>query len=118
MSCKLRSRKLYEGIEGYSRRGLLKACGFTDDELDRPLVAVVNSWTNIVPGPMHLDKVAEAIEAGVRIAGGTPFQFHTIAVCDGIAMGHDGMRYSLPSRDIIAASIETMVEAYKFDGIV
>ncbi|MEM3730953.1 MAG: dihydroxy-acid dehydratase [Candidatus Bathyarchaeia archaeon] len=105
-------------MEGYSRRSLLKACGFTDEELNRPLVAVVNSWTNIVPGHVHLDKIAEAVVAGVRIAGGTPFQFHTIAVCDGIAMGHDGMRYSLPSRDIIAASIEIMVEAHKFDGIV
>lgn len=118
MSSEMRSRKVYGGIEGYSRRGLLKACGFTDEELDRPLVAIVNSWTNIVPGHIHLDKVAEAVEAGVRMAGGTPFQFNTIAVCDGIAMGHDGMRYSLPSRDVIAASIEIMVEAHKFDGMV
>ncbi|MEM2947585.1 MAG: dihydroxy-acid dehydratase, partial [Candidatus Bathyarchaeia archaeon] len=73
----LRSRKVYGGTEGYSRRGLLKACGFTDEELDRPLVAVVNSWTNIVPGHVHLDKVAEAVEAGIRMAGGTPLQFHT-----------------------------------------
>ncbi|MEM3090744.1 MAG: dihydroxy-acid dehydratase [Candidatus Bathyarchaeia archaeon] len=114
----LRGRKVYGGTEGYSRRGLLKACGFTDEELDRPLVAVVNSWTNIVPGHVHLDKVAEAVEAGIRMAGGTPLQFHTIAVCDGIAMGHDGMKYSLPSRDIIASSIEIMVEAHKFDGMV
>jgi dihydroxy-acid dehydratase len=113
-----RSRKVYGGTEGYSRRSLLKACGFTDEELDRPLVAVVNSWTNIVPGHVHLDKVANAVEAGIRMAGGTPFQFHTIAVCDGIAMGHEGMRYSLPSRDIIASSIEIMVEAHKFDGMV
>jgi dihydroxy-acid dehydratase len=118
MSSKLRSRKVYGGIEGYSRRSLLKACGFTDEELDRPLVAVVNSWTNIVPGHVHLDKVAEAVEAGIRIAGGTPFQFNTIAVCDGIAMGHEGMRYSLPSRDIIASSIEIMIEAHRFDGMV
>jgi len=75
---------------------------------------LVNSWTNIVPGHIHLDKVAEAVEAGVGAAGGTPFQFNTIAVCDGIAMGHDGMRYSLSSRDIIAASLEIMVEAHKF----
>ncbi len=118
MTHELRSQKIYGGVEGYSRRGLLKACGFTDNELNRPLVAVVNSWTNIVPGHVHLHKVAEAVEAGVRIAGGTPFQFHTIVVCDGIAMGHDGMKYSLPSRDIIAASIEIMVEAHKFDGMV
>jgi len=114
----LRSRKVYGGIEGYSKRSLLKACGFTDEELNRPMVAVVNSWTNIVPGHVHLDKIADAVEAGIRMEGGTPFQFHTIAVCDGIAMGHDGMRYSLPSRDVIAASIEIMVEAHKFDGMV
>ena len=118
MSSKLRSRKVYGGVEGYSRRSIIKACGFTDEELDRPLVAIVNSWTNIVPGHVNLDKVAEAAEAGVRMAGGTPFQFHTIAVCDGVAMGHGGMRYSLPSRDIIAASIEIMIEAHKFDGMV
>jgi dihydroxy-acid dehydratase len=118
MSPELRSRKVYGGIEGYMARTLLKACGFTDEEIDRPLVAVVNSWTNIVPGHVHLDKVAEAVEAGIRMAGGTPLQFHTIAVCDGIAMGHVGMRYSLPSRDIITASIEIMVEAHKLDGMV
>jgi dihydroxy-acid dehydratase len=118
MSLELRSRKVYGGIEGYMARTLLKACGFTDEEIDRPLVAVVNSWTNIVPGHVHLDKVAEAVEAGIRTAGGTPLQFHTIAVCDGIAMGHEGMRYPLPSRDIITASIEIMVEAHKLDGMV
>ena len=118
MSPELRSRKVYGGIEGYMARTLLKACGFTDEEIDRPLVAVVNSWTNIVPGHVHLDKVAEAVEAGIRTAGGTPLQFHTIAVCDGIAMGHEGMRYPLPSRDIITASIEIMVEAHKLDGMV
>ncbi|MGQ9461189.1 MAG: dihydroxy-acid dehydratase [Candidatus Bathyarchaeaceae archaeon] len=114
----MRSRKAFGGIEGYMARTLLKACGFTDEELNQPLVAVVNSWTNIVPGHVHLDKVAEAVEAGIRMAGGTPLQFHTIAVCDGIAMGHEGMRYPLPSRDIIAASIEIMVEAHKLDGMV
>ncbi len=114
----LRSRKVYGGIEGYLARALLKACGFTDEEIDQPLVAVVNSWTNIVPGHVHLDKVARAVEDGVRSAGGTPLQFNTIAVCDGIAMGHEGMRYPLPSRDIIAASIEIMVEAHKLDGMV
>jgi len=118
MSIELRSRKVYGGIEGYMARTLLKACGFTDEEIDRPLVAVVNSWTNIVPGHVHLDKVARAVEDGVRTAGGTPLQFNTIAVCDGIAMGHEGMRYPLPSRDIITASIEIMVEAHKFDGMV
>jgi dihydroxy-acid dehydratase len=118
MSLELRSKKAYGGIEGCNRRSLLKACGFTDEELNRPLVAVANSWTTVVPGHVHLDKIGEAVEAGIRIAGGTPLQFHTIAVCDGIAMGQEGMRYSLPSRDIIAASIEIMVEAHRFDGMV
>jgi len=118
MSPELRSRKVYSGIEGYMARTLLKACGFTDEEINRPLVAVVNSWTNIVPGHVHLNKVARAVEDGVRTAGGTPLQFNTIAVCDGIAMGHEGMRYSLPSRDIITASIEIMVEAHRLDGMV
>jgi len=118
MSPELRSKKVYGGIEGYNKRSLLKACGYTDEELDRPLVVVVNSWNTIVPGHVNLDKVGEAVEAGIRMAGGTPFQFHTIAVCDGIAMGHEGMRYSLPSRDVTAASIEIMVEAHRFDGMV
>jgi dihydroxy-acid dehydratase len=105
-------------MEGYMARTLMKACNFTDKELDQPLIAIANSWTNIVPGHVHLNKVAEAVESGVTAAGGTPFQFNTIAVCDGIAMGHEGMKYSLPSRDLIASSIEIMVEAHRFDGMV
>jgi len=118
MSLDHRSKKVYSGAEGHIRKALLKACGFVDEELDRPLVAVVNSWTNIVPGHVHLDKIAEAVEAGIRMAGGTPLQFNTIAICDGVAMGHKGMQYSLLSRDIIAASIEIMNEVYQFDGMV
>lgn len=114
----MRSKKVYGSVEGYMGRTLLKACGFTDEELDRPLVAVVNSWTNLVPGHVHLNLVADAVEAGVRMAGGTPLQFHTIAICDGIAMGHEGMRYPLPSRDLIAASVEMMVNAHQLDGMV
>lgn len=114
----LRSRKAYGGTEGYLARTLLKACGLTEEEVSRPLIAVANSWNMIVPGHVHLDKVAEAVEAGVRMAGGTPLQFNTIAVCDGIAMGHEGMRYSLPSRDVIAASVEVMIQAHRLDGMV
>ncbi|MHA1603164.1 MAG: dihydroxy-acid dehydratase [Candidatus Freyarchaeota archaeon] len=114
----MRSRKVYDKVEGFMARTLLKACGFTEDELDRPLIAVVNSWTNLVPGHVHLNQVADAVEAGVRMAGGTPLQFHTIAICDGVAMGHEGMRYPLPSRDLIAASIEMMVEAHRLDAMV
>lgn len=115
---KLRSRRAYGGTDGYLARTLLKASGLTEEEVNRPLVAVANSWNTIVPGHVHLDKVAEAVEAGVRMAGGTPLQFNTIAVCDGIAMGHEGMRYSLPSRDLIAASVEIMVQAHRLDGMV
>ncbi len=118
MSSELRSRKVYGQAEGFMARTLLKACGFTDDELNRPLIAVVNSWTNIVPGHVHLDKVGEAVEAGIRMGGGTPLQFHTIAICDGICIGWSGMRYPLPSRDLIAASVEMMVEAHRLDGMV
>ncbi|MGD8566192.1 MAG: dihydroxy-acid dehydratase [Candidatus Bathyarchaeota archaeon] len=118
MKPNLRSKDAYSGMEGYMARTLMKACNFTDKELDQPLIAIANSWTNIVPGHVHLNKVAEAVESGVTAAGGTPFQFNTIAVCDGIAMGHEGMKYSLPSRDLIASSIEIMVEAHRFDGMV
>ncbi len=99
-------------------RALWRASGLTDDELRRPLIGVVSTWNEIVPGHVHLDKVVEAVKAGVRGAGGTPLTFGTIGVCDGIAMGHNGMRYSLPSREVIADSIEIMVEAHALDGVV
>jgi dihydroxy-acid dehydratase len=89
-----------------------------DEEMDKPFVAVANSWTDIVPGHIHLRGIADAVKEGIREAGGLPFEFHTIAVCDGLAMGHDGMRYSLPSRDVIANSIEIMVKAHALDGMV
>jgi dihydroxy-acid dehydratase len=90
----------------------------TPEELARPLIGVVNSYNDIVPGHVHLDKVAEAVKAGVRMAGGTPLEFNTIGVCDGIAMGHPGMHYSLPSRELIADSVEIMAAAHRFDGLV
>jgi dihydroxy-acid dehydratase len=90
----------------------------TPEELDRPLIGVVNSHNELVPGHVHLDRVGQAVKAGVRMAGGTPLEFHTIAVCDGVAMGHEGMRYSLPSRELIADAVETMVSAHGLDGIV
>ena len=99
-------------------RSLLYALGFTREELERPLVGVVSSFNEIVPGHMNIDKIVAAVKAGVRAAGGTPIEFPAIAVCDGIAMGHVGMKYSLVTRDLIADSTEAMVLAHQFDGLV
>ena len=99
-------------------RSLLYALGFTKEELERPLVGVVSSFNEIVPGHMNIDKIVAAVKAGVRAAGGTPIEFPAIAVCDGIAMGHVGMKYSLVTRDLIADSTEAMVLAHQFDGLV
>ncbi|MCL0097327.1 dihydroxy-acid dehydratase [Dehalococcoidia bacterium] len=114
----MRSDTLKKGLQRAPHRSLLKACGVMDEDMDKPFVAVVNSWTDIVPGHIHLRGIADAVKEGIREAGGLPFEFHTIAVCDGLAMGHDGMRYSLPSRDVIANSIEIMVKAHALDGMV
>jgi len=114
----LRSDAVKVGVERAPHRALLKALGISDSDLAKPFIGVANSYTNIVPGHAHLNQVAEAVKAGVVSAGGVPFEFNTIGVCDGIAMGHSGMRYSLPSRELIADSVEVMVEAHRFDGIV
>lgn len=114
----LRSSSVTQGVERAPHRSLLKAVGLVDEEMRRPFIGVVNSWNEVVPGHIHLDKLAEAVKAGIRLAGGVPFEFNTIGVCDGISMGHEGMRYSLPSREIIADSIEAMVQAHRFDGMV
>lgn len=115
---KLRSREIVEGIESLPRRALLKADGLTDVELERPLVAIANSYNQVVPGHIHLRELGQAVADGVRIAGGTPLEFNTIAICDGIPMGTIGMCYSLPSREIIADSLELMLEAHRFDAVV
>ena len=114
----MRSEQIKTGVERTPNRSLLYALGYTDEELSRPLIGVVSSYNEIVPGHMGLDKIAEAVKAGVRAAGGTPVMFPAIAVCDGIAMGHVGMKYSLVSRDLIADSTEAMVMAHQFDGLV
>lgn len=113
-----RSDNVTKGIERAPMRSLFYAMGYTKEELERPLVGVVNAHSEIVPGHMHLDRVTEAVKAGVRMAGGTPVEVPSIGVCDGIAMGHEGMRYSLPSRELIADSVETMAQAHMFDGLV
>lgn len=117
---KLRSKRILEGRDELraERLGLMEAMGFTRKEFDRPLIAVANSWNEIVPGSYHLREISKMVKDGIRTAGGTPIEFNTIAVCDGMAEGHEGMRYSLVSREIIAASVEIMVEAHQFDALV
>ena len=106
------------GSERAPHRALLKATGLIDEEIGRPFIGVANSWNEFIPGHIHLDKIAQAVKAGIRMAGGVPFEFHTIGICDGIAMGHRGMRYSLPSREIIEDTIELMMESHQLDGMV
>lgn len=115
---KLRSREVVSGLEGLPRRALLKADGLTDADIERPFVAIANSYNNVVPGHLHLRELGEAAAAGVRLAGATPFEFNTIAICDGLAMGTRGMCFSLPSREVVADSVELMLEAHRFDAVV
>ncbi|MGO9416325.1 MAG: dihydroxy-acid dehydratase [Syntrophobacteraceae bacterium] len=114
----MRSDLMKRGIEKAPHRSLFKAMGYTQTEIDRPIIGVVNSANEIIPGHIHLDKIAEGVKAGIRMAGGTPIEFSTIGVCDGIAMNHAGMRYSLASRELIADSIEIMGMAHPFDALV
>jgi len=114
----MRSDMMKKGIEKAPHRSLMKAVGLTDEEIARPLVGIANSWNEIVPGHTHLRDIVEAVKAGVRIAGGTPLEFGVIGACDGLAMNHPGMKYSLPSRELIADSVEVMVMAQPFDALV
>ena len=114
----MRSDNVTKGVERAPNRSLFYAMGYTDEELSRPLIGVVSAYSEIVPGHLHLDKLAEAVKAGVRVAGGTPILIPSIGVCDGIAMGHIGMKYSLASRELIADSVETMAAAHQLDGLV
>lgn len=114
----MRSNAVKKGAQSAPHRSLLNALGLTKEEMDRPLVGIVNSQNDIVPGHMNLDKIVEAVKIGVAMAGGTPIVFPAIAVCDGIAMGHQGMKYSLVTRDLIADSTEAMVMAHAFDALV
>lgn len=114
----MRSDVVKKGVERAPHRSLFNAMGYTQEEIDRPLIGVVNSANEIIPGHIHLDRIAEAVKAGIRMAGGTPIEFSTIGVCDGIAMNHIGMKYSLASREIIADSIEIMARAHAFDALV
>ncbi len=114
----LRSDIIKFGVEKTPHRAIWKCLGVTDEDFNKPFIGIANSFTELVPGHMHLNRIAEFVKAGVRAAGGVPFEFNTIAICDGLAMGHEGMHYSLPSRELIADSVEVMAQAYKFDGLV
>jgi dihydroxy-acid dehydratase len=114
----MRSNDVKSGVERAPHRALLKSLGLTDNDISKPFIGIANSYTNIVPGHIHLRTLSEAVKEGILAAGGQPFEFNTIAVCDGIAMGHQGMRYSLPSREIIADSVEIMIQAHRLDGLV
>ena len=114
----MRSEQMTKGVDRAPHRALLKAIGYTDNELKRPLIGVAQSANEVIPGHIHLDKICQAVKDGIRMAGGTPMEFSTIGICDGIAMGHTGMKYSLASRELIADSVESMARAYPFDGLV
>jgi len=114
----MRSDRIKKGYERAPHRALLKATGLRDEDFDKPFIAVVNSYIDIIPGHVHLQEFGRRIKQVIRAAGGIPFEFNTIGVDDGIAMGHAGMKYSLPSRELIADSVETMLEAHQFDGII
>ncbi len=114
----MRSDIIKKGLHRAPHRSLLRACGVTDEDMDRPFIGVANSFTDIVPGHVHLNSLAKAVKFGITNAGGVAFEFNTMAICDGIAMNHEGMRYSLASREIVADTVESMAMAHQFDGLV
>ncbi|MFA5367452.1 MAG: dihydroxy-acid dehydratase, partial [Dehalococcoidia bacterium] len=114
----MRSDTVKKGYARAPHRALLYAMGLTDLEVKQPFIGVVNSFNEVIPGHIHLNKIADAVKGGIRSAGGTPFEINTIGMCDGIAMGHIGMKYSLPSRELIADSVETMAQAQGFEAMV
>jgi dihydroxy-acid dehydratase len=114
----MRSDSMKRGLERAPHRSLFKALGLTDEEIERPMIGIANSANEVIPGHLHLHQLSDAVKAGIRMAGGTPLEFFTIGICDGIIMGHEGMKYSLSSRELIADSIESMAMAYPFDGLV
>jgi dihydroxy-acid dehydratase len=114
----MRSDIMKKGLERAPHRSLFKALGLTDREIEQPMIGIANSANELIPGHLHLHQISAAVKAGIRMAGGTPMEFFTIGVCDGIVMGHEGMKYSLSSRELIADSVESMAMAYPFDGLV
>src|SRR4030042_5140122 len=113
-----RSSRVYDGPDRLSHRSLLKGTGVAEEDMRKPLVAIANSFTEINPGHVHLNRIAEQVKLGVHAAGGVAREFDTIAVCDGIVMGHEGRKRSLPSREVIADSVEIMLESHGFDAVV
>lgn len=114
----MRSDRMKKGLERAPHRSLFKGIGLTDREINQPIIGIANSANEVIPGHLHLHQISEAVKAGIRMAGGTPLEFFTIGICDGIIMGHEGMKYSLSSRELIADSVESMAMAYPFDGLV
>jgi len=114
----MRSDRMKKGIEKAPHRSLFHAMGYVRDEIERPIIGIANSANEVIPGHIHLHRIAQAVKDGIRIAGGTPMEFSTIGICDGIAMNHEGMKYSLGSRELICDSVEVMAMAYPFDGLV
>ena len=114
----MRENDILKGEQGALKRALYKSMGFTGEQLSKPIIAIANSYTNATPGHFVLKQLCESVKEGIIKAGGTPMEFSTVAPCDGIAEGHEGVRYILPTRDLIASSIECMVRAHRFDGLV
>ncbi|WP_409198321.1 dihydroxy-acid dehydratase [Methanobrevibacter acididurans] len=114
----MRSDKVKKGVQRAPHRSLFRACGINDEDFKKPFIGIANSFTDVVPGHIHLRDLVEYVKEGIRAAGGIPFEFNTMAICDGIAMNHEGMKYSLPSREIVAATVESMVKGHSFDGLV
>ena len=114
----MRSDAIKKGLQKAPHRSLLRACGVTDEEMNKPFIGIANSFTSIVPGHIHLNEVSDAVKQGISEAGGVPFEFNTMAICDGISMGHEGMKYSLASREIVADTVESMAQAHQMDALV
>ena len=114
----MKSDNIKKGIQRAPHRSLLRACGLKDEDFKKPFIGIANSFTEIVPGHIHLKNLVEFVKEGIIATGGIPFEFNTMAVCDGISMNHDGMKYSLPSREIIAATVESMAKGHSLDGLV
>jgi len=114
----MRSDVIKKGLARAPHRSLLKALGITDEEMKKPFIGVAQAANEVIPGHLHLKNIAQAVKDGIRMAGGVPFEFSTIGICDGLAMNHEGMKYSLPSRELIADSIEVMAKAHAFDALV
>lgn len=114
----MRSDTIKKGLHRAPHRSLLRACGLTDEDMKKPFIGIANSFTDVVPGHIHLNTLAEAVKKGISDSGGVAFEFNTMAICDGIAMNHEGMRYSLASREIVADTVESMAMAHQFDGLV